>query len=320
MSEKKLTNLDKFYKIEDMMEKAESEVDSYIEKLKDRNEYINEYRREFMSLKSTVGRIKRELDMSKEAFTEDQHILFKSGLVKLGKEIKRLDEERQYDADNNYSSAIKKLGNAYDDLAENPNIDTIETYIGVLSNQGVNIEEFTFLVSETKGNNSASHIVKMLSEAESEYLKSFKEYRESCEAGEDVFNAFERVADLLYDEGYVQEYQDLEEVLPDIDGERGERPDPQSLLDIFVPIKSSNLEYWQSNYRNSRGHELNLNFAKAIAYMRRALLEGREYRGTQNAYDRLKAAYDDLSEYMYERYHELGGTPNNYHGHEDRKR
>lgn len=320
MSEKKLTNLDKFYKIEDMMEKAESEVDSYIEKLKDRNEYINEYRREFMGLKSTVGRIKRELDMSKEAFTEDQHILFKSGLVKLGKEIKRLEEERQYDADNNYSSAIKKLGNAYDDLAENPNIDTIETYIDVLSNQGVNIEEFTFLVSETKGNNSASHIVKMLSEAESEYLKSFKEYRESCEAGEDVLNAFERVADLLYDEGYVQEYQDLEEVLPDIDGERGERPDPQSLLDIFVPIKSSNLEYWRSNYRNSRGHELNLNFAKAIAYMRRALLEGREYRGTQNAYDRLKAAYDDLSEYMYERYHELGGTPNNYHGHEDRKR
>lgn len=184
----------------------------------------------------------------------------------------------------------------------------------------MNIEEFTFLVSETKGKNSASHIVKMLSDAESEYLKSFKEYRESCEAGEDVLNVFERVADLLYDEGYVQEYQDLEEVLPDIDGERGERPDPQSLLDIFVPIKSSNLEYWQSNYRNSRGHELNLNFAKAIAYMRRALLEGREYRGTQNAYDRLKAAYDDLSEYMYERYHELGGTPNNYHGHEDRKR
>ncbi|MES5813168.1 hypothetical protein ABKP99_15095 [Mammaliicoccus sciuri] len=71
MSEKRLTNLDKFYKIEDMMDKAETEVDSYIEKLKDRNEYINEYRREFMSLKSTVGRIKRELDMSKEAFTED---------------------------------------------------------------------------------------------------------------------------------------------------------------------------------------------------------------------------------------------------------
>ncbi|MCD8875453.1 hypothetical protein K2V74_14110 [Mammaliicoccus sciuri] len=320
MSEKRLTNLDKFYKIEDMMGKAESEVDSYIEKLKDRNEYINEYRREFMSLKSNVGRIKRELDMSKEAFTEDQHILFKSGLVKLGKEIKRLEEERQYDTDNNYSSAIKKLSNAYDDLAENPNIDTIESYIGVLSNQGVNIEEFTFLVSKTKGDNSASHIVKMLSEAENEYLKSFKEYRESCEAGEDVLNAFDRVADLLYDEGYVQEYQDLEEVLPDIDRERGERPDPQSLLDIFVPIKSSNLEYWQSNYRNSRGHELNLNFAKAIAYMRRALLEGREYRGTQNAYDRLKAAYDELSGYMYERYHELGGTPNNYHGHEDRKR
>ncbi|MBF2780148.1 hypothetical protein IOR54_13815, partial [Staphylococcus saprophyticus] len=180
MSENRLTNLDKFYKIEDMMDKAETEVDSYIEKLKDRNEYINEYRREFMSLKSTVGRIKRELDMSKEAFTEDQHILFKSGLVKLGKEIKRLEEERQYDADNNYSSAIKKLGNAYDDLAENPNIDTIESYIGVLSNQGVNIEEFTFLVSETKGEKSASHIVKMLSDAESEYLKSFKEYRESC--------------------------------------------------------------------------------------------------------------------------------------------
>ncbi|WP_239710682.1 hypothetical protein [Mammaliicoccus sp. E-M21] len=320
MSEKKLTNLDKFYKIEDMMDKSESEVNSYIKKLKDRNEYINDYRREYMSLNSTVGRIKRELDISKEAFTEDQHILFKSGLVKLGKEIKRLEEERQYDADNNYSSAIKKLGNAYDDLAENPNIDTVESYLDVLIRHGVDIEEFKYLVSESKGKSSASHIVKMLSDVESEYLTSFKEYRESCEAGEEVLTSFERIADYLYDEGYVQAYQQLEEVLPDIEEKRGERPDPQTLLDIFAPIKSSGLEYWQSNYRNSRGHDLNINFAKALAYMRRALLEEREYRGTKNAYDRLIAAFEELSGYMYERYHELGGTPNNYHGHEDRKR
>ncbi|KIX91220.1 hypothetical protein TP70_03540, partial [Staphylococcus microti] len=96
-------------------------------------------------------------------------------------------------------------------------------------------------------------------------------------------------------------------------------PDPQPLLEILTPIKSAGLEYFQSGNKNSQSYELNVVFSKALAFMRRALLEGREYVGTRNAFNRLNRAFEELSNYMYERFHQLGGKPQNYHGHDNRK-
>ncbi|MDN5191691.1 hypothetical protein QWY52_14155, partial [Staphylococcus aureus] len=84
------------------------------------------------------------------------------------------------------------------------------------------------------------------------------------------------------------------------------------------PIKSAGLEYFQSRNKNSQSYDLNVAFAKEVAYTRRALLEDREYIGTRNAFSRLNTAFEELSSYMYERFHQLGGTPENYHGHENR--
>ena len=124
----------------------------------------------------------------------------------------------------------------------------------------------------------------------------------------------------LEDSGYIQEAESLTDARPSIAEERGKRPDPQPLLDLLNPIKSAGLEYFQSKNRNSASYDLNVAFAKEVAYTRRALLEDREYIGTRNAFNRLNTAFEELSGYMYERFYQLGGTPVNYHGHDDRVR
>ncbi|HGO4018600.1 TPA: hypothetical protein ACK1AU_002714 [Staphylococcus aureus] len=110
----------------------------------------------------------------------------------------------------------------------------------------------------------------------------------------------------------------LLEASPIIVEDRVKRPDAEPLLDLLTPIKSAGLEYFQSRNKNSHSYELSAAFAKELSYVRRALLEKREFIGTNNAFNRIKIAFDELSGYMYERFHQLGGLPENYHGHDNR--
>ena len=102
--------------------------------------------------------------------------------------------------------------------------------------------------------------------------------------------------------------------------DRVKRPGREPLLKVLKPIKSSDLLYFQSKNKNSESYDLNSKFAEELAYCRRALLEDREYVGTSNAFDRVTTDFDELKDYMYDRYHQLGGAPVNYHGHDGRKR
>ena len=115
-----------------------------------------------------------------------------------------------------------------------------------------------------------------------------------------------------------KESEMLLEASPIIVEDRVKRPDAEPLLDLLTPIKSAGLEYFQSRNKNSHSYELSAAFAKELAYVRRALLEKREFIGTNNAFNRIKIAFDELSGYMYERFHQLGGLPENYHGHDNR--
>ncbi|WP_234022119.1 hypothetical protein [Staphylococcus agnetis] len=110
----------------------------------------------------------------------------------------------------------------------------------------------------------------------------------------------------------------LLEASPIIVEDRVKRPDAEPLLDLLTPIKSAGLEYFQSRNKNSHSYDLSAAFAKELAYVRRALLENREFIGTSNAFNRINVAFDELSGYMYERFHHLGGLPENYHGHDNR--
>ncbi|MBJ8312942.1 hypothetical protein JGZ20_13025, partial [Staphylococcus pseudintermedius] len=130
----------------------------------------------------------------------------------------------------------------------------------------------------------------------SEYISGFVRYREALEQGEDIQKEVDEVIGDLEDGGYVKETE----------------------TNLLNPIKSAGLEYFQSKNKNSYSYDLNVAFAKEVAYARRALLEDREYIGTRNAFNRLNTAFDELSSYMYERFYQLGGVPENYHGHENR--
>ncbi|HDE6301444.1 TPA: hypothetical protein PDR50_002939 [Staphylococcus aureus] len=163
-------------------------------------------------------------------------------------------------------------------------------------------------------------IISQISRVRSEYISSFVTYRQALEQGEDVRQEIEYIIGDLEDAGFAKEADELTDAKPDIAEERGKRPNPEPLLDLLNPIKSAGLEYFQSKNRQSESYDLNVAFAKEVAYTRRALLENREYIGTRNAFNRLKSTFQELSSYMYERFYQLGGQPKNYHGHEDRKR
>lgn len=54
---------------------------------------------------------------------------------------------------------------------------------------------------------------------------------------------------------------------------------------------------------------------KSLSYFQRALREGREYIGTNNAYNRLMSALNELEGYYKAHYVQAGGKPKNHHGH-----
>ncbi|MCO4342157.1 hypothetical protein MTR02_12195, partial [Staphylococcus agnetis] len=85
----------------------------------------------------------------------------------------------------------------------------------------------------------------------------------------------------------------LLEASPIIVEDRVKRPDAEPLLDLLTPIKSAGLEYFQSGNKNSHSYDLSTAFAKKLAYVRRALLENREFIGTSNAFNRMNVAFDE---------------------------
>ena len=71
------TNLDKFYEIKDMMADFKSVKDSYLDTLKDRHDYMNEYRAEYKRLVRTLNDIKRSIKKNSDT-EEERKILLKS--------------------------------------------------------------------------------------------------------------------------------------------------------------------------------------------------------------------------------------------------
>src|SRR5699024_4286885 len=245
-----VTNLDIFKKLELMMQEAESEMNSYLEVLKERHDYMTTYRQEYRNLNIALYNIKKKLQKIAGEIEENENSIkqARSSVEKLKIDIENEKEYKQ--AEQITESNIKTL-------------------------------------------------ISLINANESDYLANFKTYREACEENEEVFEAFDDIVNILVEWELIEEAQELTEALPDIEETRSKRPDPEPLLAILLPMKSNGLEYWKSTYRNSYAHDHNIKLANEIAYARRALLEKREYKGTKNAFDRVKAAYNSLSEYMY---------------------
>lgn len=319
-----VSNLDKFKDIENMMNEVQSEMESYLKVLLERHEYMNTYRKEYKKLKRSVSVIKAKL-RKKQGSNEEIKVLLKSARNKIEHNIEEAKTEREIDLEGGYDVMIKSLTMVKGFLEGNPKLDSIEDARLLLQKHNVDIPEINVLSEDySKDLNSSNqedvkeNVIKLLNSADSDFLNSFKDYREACEESEDVYETFNDLVDVLLELGYLEEAEELTESLPDIEETRRTRPNPEPLLNMLVPIKSAGLQYFPSKNKQSESYDLNLMFAKEIAYTRRALLEDREYIGTKNAFDRVNKAFEDLSEYMYERFYQLGGTPKNYHGHDDR--
>lgn len=321
------TNLDKFYDIETMMDEAKPLMESYLEVLEERHTYMSEYRSEYRKLRDGGRRAIQSLEKNieqLEGLADEYEAVKKS----ISEAIDVLLEVRDTEEDTeelevvikalrsvlglfNRSKEVnyKALQEAQElSLKYNIPISGLEAVIGQLEDL------------EVKDIGVINSAIEELKKADNLYLSSFVEYRELCEDGDQVYLLYSDIVDDLLDLGLVEASEIIEEVLPEANNDRAKRPDREPLLKVLKPIKSSDLLYFQSKNKNSHSYELNSKFAQELAYCRRALLEDREYIGTSNAFDRLTSSFEELSDYMYERYHQLGGTPVNYHGHDDRKR
>ncbi|MDN5230786.1 hypothetical protein, partial [Staphylococcus aureus] len=244
----------------------------------------------------------------------------KSARDRIDEHIEAIEEDLD---DDDSQPSVNQLKRARENLEGDLNEDSIGEAWRLLKVRKIEIEELNVLMDlidamEDGQQDTAESIVKKIDRLRSDYTSGFVRYREALEQGEDVQKEVDEVIADLEDGGYAKEVEILTDARPSIAEERGLRPDPQPLLDLLNPIKSAGLEYFQSRNKNSQSYDLNVAFAKEVAYTRRALLEDREYIGTRNAFSRLNTAFEELSSYMYERFHQLGGTPENYHGHENR--
>lgn len=318
------SNLDKYYDIESMMEEFEELKAPYLEALEERYEYMKELRREYSNLSHTMGRIQQQLEKASDGLEvdEDVRIVTNQAIERIDEHIEALEEDNQY-GDN--KGSISRLKHARGQLEGNIDAESIETVWRLLKAMRIEVEEVDVLMelAETTGSGGqdiAQSIVNDIERVRSEYTGSFVMYRQALEDGEDVKQEIENIIARLEDAGYSKEADTLTGAKPDISEERGIRPNPQPLLDILKPIKSAGLEYFQSGNKQSESYDLNHEVAKKVAYARRALLENREYVGTESAFDSLETAYSDLDAYMKDRFYQLNGTPKNYHGHDDRKK
>lgn len=315
------TNLDKFLVIEEMMSEAQGLMETYLDALHERYDYMIVLRKEYTHLSSTLAKVQQRVikQGDKLEIDEDVKNVAQSARERIDEHIEALEEE--YGEDNQPS--IKQLKLAREQLEGKLDEDSIGEAWRLLKVRRIKVEELNVLMDlvdamESGQQETSESIVQKIEKLRSEYTSGFVSYREALERGEDVQREVDDVIANLEDGRYIKESEMLLEARPSIVEERVKRPNPQPLLDLLTPIKSAGLEYFQSRNKNSHSYDLSAAFSKELAYVRRALLENREYIGTNNAFNRINLAFDELSGYMYERFHQLGGLPENYHGHDNR--
>lgn len=321
------TNLDKFIDIEQMIEEAKPLMAEYKGVLEERQTYMSVYRSEYRKLRDGAKKAVQSLEKDIERLEDlkDEYEAVRKSIsdaIGVLAEVRETEEETE-----ELEKVIKELRSVLGlfNRSKSINYRALQEAQGISLKYNIPISDLETVMGrledlEVKDTNKINTCIEELKKADNLYLSSFIEYRALCEDGDEIYMLYSDIVDDLLDAGLVEASEILEEVLPEANNDRIKRPDKEPLLNILIPIKSGGLEYFQSKNKNSFAYDLNRKFAEELAYCRRALLEDREYVGTSNAFDRLETAFDELSDYMYERYHQLGGTPVNYHGHDDRKR
>lgn len=320
------SNLDKFYEIQDMMDQFLVLESDYLDKLKERSDYMSEYRAEYNRLKRSIHTVKADLE-GKQSIRMDKgekNLLIDSAKRKVNKQIERHEEALEYEMAIGSKKVINVLSDALNTLKKDVTKKQLERINDELIGVKVFIEEIeTLILITSKGNVNQKKIenaINLLDMAYNEYLSTFSEYRSACEHKDGMVETFADIHKVLLGLGFESEAAKLKAALPDYDDQKRKRPNADELLDILTPFKSYGLVYWQSNNKNSLAYDHNVKLSESISKTRATLLRKAEFKGTENAFKQLKKDYEGLKDYMEERYYQLGGKPNNFHGHDDRKK
>lgn len=320
------SNLDKFREIEKMMDQFLILESDYLNKLQERYDYMSEYRAEYNKLKRSVISAKSDLE-SKETIkisSDEKNSLIEMIKRKLHKQIERYMESEEYEMSIKSKQTINVLNDALNTLRKGVTNKRLEHMNEELIDINVFIVEIeNLIVAISKENVSRKNIkeaINLLEVAYSEYLSTFREYRLACENRDGIVETFEDIHKVLTGLGFESEATRLRKALPDYNDQKRMRPNADELLEIIKPFKSNDLVYWQSNNNNSGAYGYNKQLSKSISKTRATLLRNAEYKGTEKAFKELKTDYFNLKSYMEEKYYQLGGTPNNFHGHDKRKK
>lgn len=320
------SNLDKFNEIETMMDQFLALESTYLAKLKERFDYMSEYRSEYNKLKRAVNTALAELEGKevRKINKDEQNALTESIKSKLNKQIERHTEVAEHEMSVRSKQAIVVLTEALNTLRKGVTKKQLERMKDELVGVKVFVEEIESLIlSISKENVSKKKIgnaIGLLEAAYSEYLSTFREYRLACENRDGIVETFEDIHKVLIGLGFESEAARIRKALPDYNDQKRMRPNADELLEIIKPFKSNDLVYWQSNNNNSNAYGYNKQLSKSISKTRATLLRNAEYKGTEKAFKELKTDYFNLKSYMEEKYYQLGGTPSNFHGHDKRKK
>lgn len=320
------SNLDKFNEIETMMDQFLALESSYLAKLKERFDYMSEYRSEYNKLKRAVNTALADLEGKevRRINKDEQNALTESIKSKLNKQIERHTEVAEHEMSVRSKQAIVVLTEALNTLRKGVTKKQLERMKDELIGAKVFVEEIESLIlSISKENVSKKKIgnaIGLLEAAYSEYLSTFREYRLACENRDGIVETFEDIHKVLIGLGFESEAARIRKALPDYNDQKRMRPNADELLEIIKPFKSNDLVYWQSNNNNSNAYGYNKQLSKSISKTRATLLRNAEYKGTEKAFKELKTDYFNLKSYMEEKYYQLGGTPSNFHGHDKRKK
>lgn len=320
------SNFDKYREIESMMDQFLALEATYLDKLKERYDYMSEYRSEYNKLKRAVNSSKTDLEEKEVSkISEDEkNALIESVKNKLNKQIERHTEILEQETSIRSKQAIDVLNEALNTIRKGISKKQLERINNELIGVKVFIEEIESLIliisKEKTSKKKIANAIGLLEAAYSEYLSSFREYRLACENRDGIVETFEDIYKVLMGLGFESEAKRLRNALPDYNDQKRMRPNADELLEILKPFKSNELVYWQSNNRNSDSYEYNKQLSESVSKTRATLLRNAEYKGTENAFKDLKKDYYNLKSYMEDRFYQLGGTPKNYHGHDDRKK
>ncbi|EFO69857.1 hypothetical protein ABVC40_00345 [Lactobacillus iners] len=307
-------NNEKILNIFRLRNEIEAEANSYLEQLKTRYEWSTDARKQFYQGRRAINDVKHELSIIGRKRAREA-IRYENYISKLKSEASRLNDKHQdlYAKEDPYLSELSLI-NSYIDKSY---IDSVNSYLqnnlrilGVKNIQGILeiIREIGIpnLESVSAINKNTGYLDAIIESEMCGYKLFFmSDNLNSFET--DISIVAENLVNIELDE-YADRLNEIKTSL--VIRQEPARPISDKLEAYIDELRSKNVVL-DSGYT---APEFTLPVYNSAKYLKRALREDREYKGTENALNRFLGTVDLLDMYYHTFYVQGGGTPRNYHG------